>query len=54
MPLAPVEAPAAVETVAPETPAAEPVAEETAAPAEEAVPETDATNLVPDDGTSSS
>ena len=54
VPPAPVEAPAAVEVVAPETLAAEPVAEETAAPAEEAVPETDATNLVPDDGTSSS
>lgn len=47
-------APAAPEAVAPEMPAAEPIVSETPAPAAETVPETDAANLVPDDGTSSS
>ncbi len=46
------EAPAAV-AEAPETPAAESVNAETAAPAAESHPETDAANLVPDDGSSS-
>ncbi len=63
-PAAPVEAvvhaapeetpPPAAADAAPEMPAAEVVAEETVAPGTETLPETDAANLVPDDGTSSS